>query len=73
MAADAGRGDLVDVERSLFGFLRFFGAEVFFFRELHADRVFDFALQAFEEGALLAVDRADVRRVVALRESPQAM
>src|SRR6185312_14509629 len=60
VAADARRGDLVDVERPLFSFLRFFGAEMFSFRELDADRVFDVALQAFEEGALFAADRADV-------------
>src|SRR6202012_3891811 len=65
---DAGRGDLVDVERAFFGELRLFRAEVFLFRELHADRVFDFALQAFEEGALLALNRTDVGRFCLPRE-----
>src|SRR5690349_3480006 len=55
------RGDLVHVERPLFGFLSL-GAEVFPARELDADAVGDVAVQAFEEGALFRFLRADVRR-----------
>src|SRR6202012_4556085 len=57
------------VDRAFFGDLRFFGAEVFFFREFHADGVFHFALGAFEERALLALHRADVGGLRLPRES----
>src|SRR5690349_14387392 len=59
VAADDRRGDLVDVERPLFGLLGL-GAEVFPARELDADGVGDFAVQAFEEGPLLRLLRAGV-------------
>src|SRR5215218_10040969 len=59
VAANDRRGDFVDVERPLFGFLGL-RAEVFPARELDADGVGDVAVQAFEEGALLRFFRAGV-------------
>src|SRR5262249_58460627 len=62
------RGDLVDVERSLGGRLRF-RADVFPGWELDADAVVDVRLDALEESALLGLLRAFVLRLRVLGDA----
>ena len=72
MAADARRGDLVDVERPLFGFLRFFGAEVFAFGNFTQTVYLTSPFRLLKKAPFL-LPAGQTWAGFAFRESPQAM